>query len=103
MKVLEAKQVCISHHNNCTFPKDPELKNILMEHCFQDKYVYNPKWHPGDIVISDQVLTLHKRVEWEPEIIAKRVLHRITFHYDKIIEDYFNKHTKVKESDKFEY
>ena len=33
----------------------------------------------------------------------KRVLHRITFHYDNMIEDYFNRYTKVKESDKFEY
>ena len=90
-------------HNNCSFPADPELKQILMDHCFQDKYVYEHEWHPGDIVISDQVLTLHKRVEWEPEVIAKRVLHRITFHYNNIIEDYFNKYTKVKESDKFEY
>ena len=90
-------------HNNCRFPTDPELKKILKEHCFQDKYVYNHKWHPGDIVISDQVLTLHKRVEWEPEIIAKRVLHRITFHYDRIIDNYFKKYTKIKESNTLEY
>lgn len=97
------KGMYFHYHNNCSFPTDPELKEILMEHCFQDKYVYEHEWHPGDIVISDQVLTLHKRVEWEPEIIAKRVLHRITFHYDKIIDDYFDRYTKVKESDKFEY
>ena len=77
--------------------------NILIEHCLQDKYVYEHKWNPGDIVISDQVLTLHKRVEWEPEIIAKRVLHRITFHYDRIIDNYFEKYTKIKESNTLEY
>ena len=68
-----------SHHNNCTFPKIPELKNILMEHCFQDKYVYNPNGILVILLLVTQVLTLHKRVEWESEIIAKRVLHRITF------------------------
>ena len=90
-------------HNNCKFRGDKELKQILMDHCFQDKYIYSHKWHPGDIVISDQVLTLHKRVEWEPEIVAKRVLHRITFHYDNMIDDYFNKYTKIKESNTLEY
>lgn len=90
-------------HNNCNFPTDPELKDILMQHCFQDKYCYSHEWHEGDIVISDQVLTLHKRVEWDPEIIAKRVLHRITFHYDNMIPDYFAKYTKIKETDLLEY
>ena len=79
------------------------LKKLLMEHCFQHKYIYEHEWHPGDIVISDQVLTLHKRVEWNPEIIAKRVLHRVTFHYDNMIDNYFEKYTKVKETDKLEY
>jgi hypothetical protein len=97
------KGLYLHFHNNCKFPTDPELKNILIEHCLQDKYVYEHKWNPGDIVISDQVLTLHKRVEWEPEIIAKRVLHRITFHYDRIIDNYFEKYTKIKESNTLEY
>ena len=97
------KGLYFHYHNNCKFPTDPELKDILMKHCFQEKYCYSHRWHKGDIVISDQVLTLHKRVEWDPEIIAKRVLHRITFHYDNIVEDYFTKYTKIKESDKLEY
>ena len=90
-------------HNNCKFREDKELKQVLMDHCFQDKYIYNHRWNKGDIVISDQVLTLHKRVEWEPEIIAKRVLHRITFHYDNMVDDYFTKYTKIKESNTLEY
>ena len=90
-------------HNNCKFREDKELKQVLMDHCFQDKYIYNHRWNKGDIVISDQVLTLHKRVEWEPEIIAKRVLHRIAFHYDNMVDDYFTKYTKIKESNTLEY
>ena len=96
------KGLYFHYHNNCQF-EDKELKKILMEHCFQHKYIYEHEWHPGDIVISDQVLTLHKRVEWNPEIIAKRVLHRITFHYDNMIDNYFERYTKVKETDKLEY
>lgn len=97
------KGLYFHYHNNCQFKEDKELKKVLMEHCFQYKYIYEHEWHPGDIVISDQVLTLHKRVEWNPEIIAKRVLHRITFHYDNMIDNYFEKYTKVKETDKLEY
>ena len=97
------KGLYFHYHNNCVFPTDPELKDILMQHCFQDKYCYSHKWHPGDIVISDQVLTLHKRVEWNPDIVAKRVLHRITFHYDNMIENYFDRYTKIKETDILEY
>jgi alpha-ketoglutarate-dependent taurine dioxygenase len=96
------KGLYFHYHNNCKF-EDKELKQLLMEHCFQSKYIYEHEWHPGDIVISDQVLTLHKRVEWDPEIIAKRVLHRVTFHYDNMIDDYFDKYTKIKETNTLEY
>jgi alpha-ketoglutarate-dependent taurine dioxygenase len=65
--------------NDCEFPTDPELKEILKEHCLQDKFIYTHMWEPGDIVISEQLLTLHKRYLSDPELNKNRVLHRYTF------------------------
>jgi len=70
------------HYNNkCTFPSDPELLEVLKEHCFKPEFIYTHVWEIGDIVLSDQVLTLHKRDQDDPAILAERVLHRYTFHY----------------------
>ena len=70
------------HYNNkCTFPSDPELLDVLKAHCFKPEFIYKHVWEIGDIVISDQVLTLHKRDQDDPAILAERVLHRYTFHY----------------------
>ena len=55
------------------------LKQKLIDHLFQDKYIYEHMWEPGDIVLMDQLLTLHKRGTDDPDILSKRVLHRITF------------------------
>jgi alpha-ketoglutarate-dependent taurine dioxygenase len=65
--------------NNCEFPSDPELVNLLKDHCLQDKFMYNHWWKPGDIVISEQLLTLHKRLLKDQSLNATRVLHRYTF------------------------
>ena len=69
-------------HNKCTFPSDPKLLEILKEHCFKPEFIYKHVWEIGDIVLSDQVLTLHKRDQDDPAILAERVLHRYTFHFD---------------------
>ena len=65
--------------NSCTFPKDPDLFPILKEHCFKEKYIQRVLWEVGDIHLSHQILTLHKREQDDPEILARRVLHRYTF------------------------
>jgi alpha-ketoglutarate-dependent taurine dioxygenase len=65
--------------NECTIPSDPELLSILKEHCFKDEFIYTHMWEPGDIVISEQLLTLHKRVLDHPSLNQERVLHRYTF------------------------
>ena len=39
-------------------------------------------WEDGDLVISEQWLSIHKR--WTFEKMDKRVLHRIAFDYDKV-------------------
>jgi len=58
---------------------DQSLYNEIHDHLFQDKYIYQHWWEPGDIVLMDQLLTLHKRDQNDTEILQKRVLHRITF------------------------
>lgn len=69
--------------NQCSFPSDPDLLEILKAHCFQPQFIYKHMWEPGDMVISDQVLTLHKRDQDDPDILAERVLSRYTFAYQK--------------------
>ena len=66
-------------HNKCSFPSDPELLEILKAHCFKPEFIYKHEWEVGDIVISDQLITLHKRDQDDQEVLTKRVLHRYTF------------------------
>ena len=42
---------CTSHSTTAQFKEDKELKKLLMEHCFQHKYIYEHEWQSGDIVI----------------------------------------------------
>lgn len=60
------------------FNEDPLFKQ-LKEHCLDPYFQYHHDWEDGDIVISDQWLSLHKR--WEFEHMDKRLLHRIAFNY----------------------
>ena len=41
--------------------------------------MYSHYYEIGDVVLSDQLLSLHKRDQNDPEILERRVLHRITF------------------------
>ena len=67
-------------NNRCDIvTEDKSLKQKLIDHLFQGKYIYEHMWEPGDIVLMDQLLTLHKRGTDDPDILSKRVLHRITF------------------------
>lgn len=68
-------------HNKCSFPTDPGLLDALKDHCLQDRFIYTHKWQPGDIVLSDQVLTIHKRDQDDPAVLTERLLIRSTFHY----------------------
>lgn len=69
--------------NKCSFPSDPELLELLKEHCFQEKYIHTLDWRPGDIHLSHQVLTLHRREQDDQDILDRRVLHRYTFDFSK--------------------
>ncbi len=59
--------------------KDTELYDDLKEYLFQEEFIYHHEWEVGDIVLSDQLLTLHRRPVRPDEVFEKRLLHRYTF------------------------
>tara|TARA_B100000085_G_C18421977_1_gene463088 strand:- start:90 stop:905 length:816 start_codon:yes stop_codon:yes gene_type:complete len=65
--------------NRCSMFRT-DLQEELEYRLFQEKYMYHHEWETGDIVLSDQLLTLHKRQQDDPKILAKRILNRITFY-----------------------
>lgn len=67
-------------NNNCKIhSEDTELYNDLYDYVFCDKFMYTHYYDIGDIVLSDQLLSLHKRDQNDPNILSKRILHRLTF------------------------
>lgn len=58
------------------------LLEKLKNHVLQDEFRYDHYWQDGDVVISEQWLSIHKR--WPFEYMDKRLLHRIAFDYNKI-------------------
>ena len=67
-------------NNRCkVITEDKKLFDDLYDYLFQEKFMYTMEYEPGDIILSDQLLSLHKRDQNDPEILAKRVLHRLTF------------------------
>ena len=63
------------------------LKNLLMTHIFQEKYIYHHDWEDGDIVLSDQWNGIHKR--WAFQQMDSRLLHRAAVDY--VDQNYNNK------------
>ena len=59
--------------------KDVDLYYELKEYLFQEKFMYHHEWEVGDIILSDQLLTLHRRPIRSDEVFEKRLLHRYTF------------------------
>ena len=59
-----------------------KLIEELKDHCEQQKYIYDHDWEDGDIVVSDQWLSIHKR--WRFEEMHRRVLHRIACDYSNV-------------------
>ena len=67
-------------NNKCRIiTNDDKLYDDLYDFMFQEKYMYQHYYEIGDIVLSDQILSLHKRDQNDPELLKDRVLHRITF------------------------
>ena len=89
--IAGVKGIYFYTNNKCKIiTEDETLFQRLYDHMFQDKYIYQHWYEPGDIVLMDQLLTLHKRDQNNPEILAQRVLHRITFrisNYNNFIAD----------------
>jgi len=40
--------------------KGRELIRELIEHCTQPQYIFSVKWHPGDLVIWDNLCSMHR-------------------------------------------
>lgn len=59
------------------------LMTRLREHVTQPLFTYHHDWNDGDVVISEQWLSIHKR--WEFDNMDSRILHRIAFDYRNII------------------
>lgn len=58
---------------------DVWLKQYLMDHVFQDKYIWHhDDWQPGDFIFMDQFHSIHKR----NEVQGDRFLYRISFDYE---------------------
>lgn len=51
------------------------LFDYLKNHILQDKYRYDHHWKDGDLVVSEQWLTIHKRHSFEK--MNERLMHRI--------------------------
>jgi alpha-ketoglutarate-dependent taurine dioxygenase len=67
-------------NNDCEIVGDDKaLFTDLQEFLFQEKYIYHHEWSVGDIVLSDQLLTLHYRRQEADDVFEKRLLNRLTF------------------------
>lgn len=66
--------------------KSDEYFNATMQrlknHVLQSQFAYHHEWTDGDIVISEQWLSIHKR--WAFDGMETRVLHRIAFDHSKL-------------------
>lgn len=56
-----------------------EIKQLLVDHVVQEKYIYHHDWEDHDLLLSEQWLSIHKR--WAFEHMEERVLHRIAYDY----------------------
>lgn len=63
-----------------------EIIKSLSEIFVQEQYMYHHDWEDGDLVISDEWLSLHKR--WEFEGIDTRVMHRISVLHSNVYPIY---------------
>ena len=60
------------------------LYTTLVNHLWQDKYVYKHMWKDGEIVWMDQIVTLHRRPGTDT---GKRLLHRMCSDWSNILND----------------
>jgi hypothetical protein len=65
--------------NNNQTSQHSDLIEEVQKFLHQERFMYHHEWEVGDIVLSDQLLTLHKRKSCSDEVLRKRLLHRWTF------------------------
>jgi len=64
-----------------------EVHSELIHQILKDEtYAYHHDWVDGQILLSDQWMSLHKR--WEFDKMEERVLHRIALNYKNVYESY---------------
>ncbi len=56
----------------------------LKKRVLNEKYMYHHDWNDGDVVISDQWLTIHKRHMCD---MSERLLYRISMDYKKVVSN----------------
>ena len=79
------KGIYLYTNNDCEIEGDDgTLFQDLQDYFFQEKFMYHHDWQVGDIVLSDQLLTLHKRRQETDEIFEQRLLNRITFRLSNV-------------------
>jgi alpha-ketoglutarate-dependent taurine dioxygenase len=53
----------------------------LIAHVTQEKYMYHHNWQDGDVILTEQWLSIHNR--WPFKDLANRLLHRAIFDFPK--------------------
>ncbi len=56
--------------------KAQSLYDELLQHMIQDRFSYQHRWQPGDVLMSDNRCSMHRASEWD-EATQLRRLHRI--------------------------
>lgn len=59
-----------------------DIMQELTQHVLKEQFAYHHDWDDGDVVLSEQWLSIHKR--WDFDDMDKRVLHRIAFDYSNL-------------------
>jgi taurine dioxygenase len=54
----------------------PSLFGDLLGHMISPDFVYEHRWQPGDVLMSDNRCSLHRATEWDEDSYQRR-LHRI--------------------------
>lgn len=62
-------------------PDGRKFIDNLQQQVEREEFMYHHDWEDGDLVLSEQYLSIHKR--WEFEHMDRRVLHRITMGIDR--------------------
>jgi taurine dioxygenase len=58
------------------------LYDELLHHMIQDRFSYQHRWEPGDVLMSDNRCSMHRASEWDEDSYVRR-LHRIIMIDDK--------------------